>query len=373
MLSDTTLDVFDSVVEPADFPEVEGGGLYVIWLSEEDEPHYYGGRTTCFQRRWRNHLRDLKRGTHQNARMQNTYDKYGVFVPEVLEAEAEIHSDLPDAEQEWLDEHVGSHRCVNISDSAYGGAGSSQIGRKNTPETLAKMRAAAKRRIKEHGSPSHGAETRALISEQQQGRVWLTRGGENTRAKPEDVDALLAEGWERGVTQREDLVRVKQAWITNGDEVRMIPESEVGVMLAAGWERGRVPLSKRKPPTYSYQKVENPKSNHKGTVWVRRRDPAARGGWDARRVSSEEVGTLLAEGWERGMRPASQSRKSKVRSSWADPARREAARQRARNQVNATRSTVWVNDGEINRRVSPEEAEALMAGGWVRGLLKSRS
>jgi hypothetical protein len=410
---------------PNDTPP-SGGGLYLIWLSDT---HYYGGRTSDYRRRWATHLRDLKRGTHENTRMQNTYDKYGVFRAEAVGVG---DRDLVEAEQEWLDKHFRTAGCMNISKSAAGGCtsrseesrrrqsetiksrpdlmekarqsaarnrlpkgykatpehrannaaaqrGKKQSpetiakraaalrGRTNTPETLAKMRAAAKRRVKEHGAPSHGAGTRALISEQQRGRVWLTRGGENTRVKPEGVDALLAEGWERGVTQREDLVRVKQAWITNGDEVRRIPESEVGVMLAAGWERGRVPLSERKPPKHSYQKVENPKSNHKGTVWVRRRDPAARGGWDARRVSSEEVGTLLVEGWERGMRPASQSRKSKVRSSWADPARREAARERARNQVNATRSTVWVNDGTTNRRVFPDEAVALLAAGWVRG------
>jgi|APSaa5957512535_1039671.scaffolds.fasta_scaffold05224_11 hypothetical protein len=337
-LHDHTPDLFDLFeieqealdpigVEPADFPDVEGGGLYLIWLSNEDEPHYYGGRTTCYKRRWVTHLRDLKRGKHKNAHMQAVFNKYGVFRVGAVPTNA----DLTEAEQAWLDEHHGKPRCVNLSPHADGGfvgemtperraniaaaqrgkkqspetiekRAAAHRGRKNTPETIAKMSESAKRRAAEQPT-EHGPETRALISRQQMGRVCLTRGGENTRVKSEDVDALLAEGWERGVTHRDDLVRIKQAWVTDGNEIRRVPESEVERLLADGWERGRVPSSERKLPTYTYQKVENPKSNHKGTVWVRRRDPDARGGWEARRLPMSKAASLLAEGWERGMRP----------------------------------------------------------------------
>ena len=61
----------------------KGGGLYVIWLSECDEPHYYGGRAVSFKRRWRTHLQRLQKGIHKNPRMQATFNKYGVFRPEV--------------------------------------------------------------------------------------------------------------------------------------------------------------------------------------------------------------------------------------------------------------------------------------------------
>ncbi len=264
---------------PNDTPP-SGGGLYLIWLSDEDEPHYYGGRTTNYKRRWRDHETALQGGRHTNRRMQATFDKYGVFRVEVVPTD----DDNIKAEQAWLDEHYGKPRCVNLSPHACGGnhvewtperrkrrserymghvrseesrrrqsetiksnpdlvekarqslarnsctdpetlranarkasdsnrgrkqtpetiekRAAAHRGRKNTPETIAKMKAAAKRRIKEQGPPNHGPETRALISEQQRGRVCLTRGGKNTRARPEDVDAMLAEGWERGVTRR---------------------------------------------------------------------------------------------------------------------------------------------------------------------------
>ena len=365
---------------PNDTPP--SGGLYLIWLSDEDEPHYYGGRTTCYKRRWRDHETALLGGRHKNAHMQATFNKYGVFRVEAVPTDG----DITEAEQAWLDEHYGKPRCVNLSPHAVGGnivewtperrrrrserytgnvshteetrqrmsetrstrpdlvekarrslarnrlpkgytptpehrannaaaqrgkkhtpehiekRAAAHRGRKNTPETIAKMSESAKRRAAEQPT-EHGPETRALISRQQTGRVCLTRGGENTRVKSEDVDALLAEGWERGVTHRDDLVRIKQAWVTDGNEIRRVPESEVERLLADGWERGRVPSSERKLPTYTYQKVENPKSNHKGTVWVRRRDPDARGGWEARRLPMSKAASLLAEGWERGMRP----------------------------------------------------------------------
>lgn len=58
-----------------------GGGLYVIRLSDT---HYYGGRTSDFRERWCEHYRLLRSGRHKNRHMQAVFNKYGVFVPEVL-------------------------------------------------------------------------------------------------------------------------------------------------------------------------------------------------------------------------------------------------------------------------------------------------
>ena len=64
-----------TIEEPA---SVSGGGLYILWLSDF---HYYGGRAKKFKTRWRNHLRDLRAGRHENPRVQTVYNKYGQFEP----------------------------------------------------------------------------------------------------------------------------------------------------------------------------------------------------------------------------------------------------------------------------------------------------
>lgn len=231
-----------------------GGGLYIIRLSET---HYYGGRAVCFATRWYDHLRHLQAGTHINSRMQRVFNKHGKFSPEVV---CVLDRDTqPDAEQAWLNEHHGKPGCVNLSPHARGGCGghtedtrdkmrstrssrpdlvqkareslarnrvhvdatarnqktgeklrgrkqdpeavakraASNRGRKNTPDTLRRMSESAKRRAQAQPT-SHGDETRALISSQQRGRVWVNDGKVNQRLFPEDAERLLMQGWCRG-------------------------------------------------------------------------------------------------------------------------------------------------------------------------------
>ena len=73
----------------------------------------------------------------------------------------------------------------------------SNRGRKNTPETLRKMSDSAKRRVATKPQ-AHGDSTRALISAQQKGRIWLNNGQLSQRVFPEDAAPLMAEGWVRG-------------------------------------------------------------------------------------------------------------------------------------------------------------------------------
>lgn len=236
----------------------KGGGLYILRLSDT---HYYGGRATKFKRRWRNHLRELRAGTHDNIRMQRVFNIHGRFEPEVLRVLA--RDEHQDAEQEWLDANFRKPGCVNINPSACGGCESrspetrakmsetrrsrpdlvaqaraqlirsnkartgeerseaykdalsrslrgktqspehvekraeSHRGRKNTEETKALMSKSAKRRAQEQPT-SHSEETRALISSQQKGRVWINNGTRNTRIHPTDLPGYLDQGWVRG-------------------------------------------------------------------------------------------------------------------------------------------------------------------------------
>ena len=236
------------------------GGLYIIRLSDT---HYYGGRTEDFKRRWAEHLRELCKGRHNNTRMQRVFNIHGRFDPEVvvvLTPEA-----CPDAEQAWLDANFRKPGCVNLVASSRGGmAGlkatpesiakrvatfkarpdlvekareslarnrvyvdatarnrktgeklrgrkqdpeavakraASNRGRKNTSDTLRRMSESAKRRAQAQPT-SHGGETRALISSQQRGRVWVNDGRVNQRLFPEEAERLLVQGWCRGRAPR---------------------------------------------------------------------------------------------------------------------------------------------------------------------------
>ena len=239
-----------------DSSTLEGGGVYVLWLSDS---HYYGGRAKEFKTRWRNHLRDLRAGKHENPRVQAVFKKYGQFEPRVILAlEDASFEALKDAEQKWLDEHFRKPGCMNLSPFADGGCAfrseetrrkmsatrasrpdlvekaqeslarnqlhldpekkrarllsmaantkgkrqspehvskraSANRGRKNTPETIAQMSESAKRRAFAHPT-SHGSETRALISKQQRGRVWVNNGLRNSRMFPDRISV----GWSIG-------------------------------------------------------------------------------------------------------------------------------------------------------------------------------
>ena len=229
------------------------GGLYIIQLSDT---HYYGGRARDFKGRWRAHLRELRAGVHDNPRMQAVYNIYGRFEPNVLRRLPD--EELEAAEQAWLDENFRKPGCVNLSPISTGGCGghteetrrkmsatraarpdlvakaraalavnrlhidprkmvakakmlsegnrgkkqspesvekraTANRGRKNTAETRSLMSESAKSRAVLHPT-THGEDTRALISEQQRGRVWINDGVRNQRVFPDDVPA----GWARG-------------------------------------------------------------------------------------------------------------------------------------------------------------------------------
>ena len=150
------------------------GGLYVIWLSET---HYYGGRTSDFDRRWREHRCAFNAGTH-NPKAQAAFNKYGGFRPEIL-VHMEDGDDLEKAEQDWLDDNVGKPGCVNLNPLATGGS----------YEWPPEARAAVSERMRGNQYAlglTHSPETRAKMSKSSQGQVPWNLGvpcTEETREK----------------------------------------------------------------------------------------------------------------------------------------------------------------------------------------------
>jgi hypothetical protein len=112
------------------------------------------------------------------------------------------------------------------------------IGRKNTPETKRKMSESAKKRAVAQPT-QHGSETRAKISAQQKGRVWINNGERNRRVFPSDIPA--EGGWVRGKLG----ACGTGLWVHRyqGEEIERlrVPHDMLRTRLAEGWVRGTGP------------------------------------------------------------------------------------------------------------------------------------
>lgn len=115
------------------------GGLYLLRLPGD---HFYGGRTTDFKRRERDHLRALRRGVHPNPYLQAVYNQHQIVGFERLTAIADEEVQRL-AEQTWLDANYGTPGCLNLSLSSEGGM---MKGRHHSPEAIAKISAASRGR-----------------------------------------------------------------------------------------------------------------------------------------------------------------------------------------------------------------------------------
>jgi len=133
---------------------VMDSGIYRIDLGNG---HFYIGSSVNLARREGKHLRDLRRANHCNIKMQNCWNKYGVFEFTVLEVCSEI--DLLVCEDTYLKTHFSDPKNVNLAPTA-----GSTLGYKHSDEHKAKTSAASKGRV-------CSVETRAKISAACKGRV----------------------------------------------------------------------------------------------------------------------------------------------------------------------------------------------------------
>lgn len=156
------------------------GGLYRVRLSPT---HYYIGRAANFRARWQRHLNQLRSGAHPNQYLLNVYLLHQRFDPEVLIEEADDGT-RQTLEQQWLDQHVGSPGCLNLSRSSLGvskgykhpeGAKTRIRGRVPTDEARRNMSEAGKKRV-------WTEETKARISASLTGqkRPWTSERNKAT-------------------------------------------------------------------------------------------------------------------------------------------------------------------------------------------------
>lgn len=305
-----------------------GGGLYIIRLSDT---HYYGGRTANFRVRWCDHYRLLRSGRHKNRHMQVVFNKYGVFVPEVL---CVLTGDVAqvEAEQAWLDEHHGKPGCVNLSRAATTGAN------------------------------PHSLEGRFRISRSLQGRTLtlahrqaISRGNKGRKLTPEHI-AILREC----NTGREWTPEMRQR---NSEAHKGLRRSEASVEKQRETWKSRPDLVEKARESLNRNRVHvdaterNRKTGEK--LRGRKQDPEAvekRAASNRGRKNTPETLARMSESAKRRAQAQPTSHGSATRSLIS-------AQQRGR---------VWVNDGQVNQRLFPEEADRLLACGWRKGRVAHR-
>ncbi len=84
-------------------------GIYKITFPNG---HYYYGQAINISRRFSQHKREFKKGTHTNKRLQNCYQKYGEPIYEIV-VECD-KSELNKIESEYLFKHIDNELCCNM-------------------------------------------------------------------------------------------------------------------------------------------------------------------------------------------------------------------------------------------------------------------
>jgi group I intron endonuclease len=110
-------------------------GIYAIYCWGNHKTYY--GSTAASKTRWYNHKQTLKNNQHDNSRLQNAYNKYGLESFEYIWIEDISKDDLQLIEQQYLDFNIGG---FNIATNAE----NSSLGRKHTEDSLHKMSVAQK-------------------------------------------------------------------------------------------------------------------------------------------------------------------------------------------------------------------------------------
>ena len=174
-------------------------GIYKIYW--DNNTYYYIGQSIDIDARYKKHLRLLKKNKHENYRIQNIYNKYGIPNICILELSDD---NLDIIEQSYIDIHFNNKDCCNLSPSA-----STTKGYKHSEETKKLIGELSKKKIytEEYRAKlrsrkpnitflgkKHSEETRKLMSLKAKGKIKSAehlrkigdahKGGKSYMAKP---------------------------------------------------------------------------------------------------------------------------------------------------------------------------------------------
>lgn len=111
----------------------------VVYKAENEETgKYYIGASTKKDRRYKDHLRDLKNNEHCNSRFQNAYNENSNFI--FKSAEIEDDKFAFDLERIIIKECLDDPDCLNL----LGGSRPAMLGKKHTEESIERMKESQK-------------------------------------------------------------------------------------------------------------------------------------------------------------------------------------------------------------------------------------
>lgn len=133
-------------------------GIYKITNTTNGK--VYVGSAVNFDTRWKEHIRELRKGTHHSSALQNAWNKYGEekFEFSIIEECERTRKVLLGREQYWMDTLESVAKGYNIAKTA-----GSQLGMKQSPEAIAA-------RVEKNTGKKRTPETRARMSEAQSNR-----------------------------------------------------------------------------------------------------------------------------------------------------------------------------------------------------------
>ena len=139
--------------------------------------NFYIGSSVRVRIRLYENRHDLRKGIHHCAHLQRAWNKYGEtnFRFEVVE---QVEGDLLAAEDRWLAEHHGKPHCYNTGRVP----GAAFLGRKHTDEAKAKVSKAQKERPRKRGYKLT-PETRARMSAAAKGKKKSPEHAEKIRQR----------------------------------------------------------------------------------------------------------------------------------------------------------------------------------------------
>jgi len=210
------------------------------------------------------------------------------------------------------------------------------------------------------------------------GSVYVEKDGRFVRTLPELVPQLESEGWIlRGTSKGRVCVKSPEG------KVSYVVPSEVPTFLAAGWkqegnsaglcrvEKGTQQKFVPKADLQKYldnawisgtgdRKKQQQSKAIGGRVHIRR-------GTEGKMVPAEEVGQWEHRGWVRGRNIDEHSYAGKISEALRGKKRTEEQRE---NYRKAKKGYRYINNGERNKMVKPEDCEEYLKLGWTWGMKK---
>lgn len=232
-------------------------GIYKITNMQNGK--IYIGSAKCLRKRLEEHVRALKRNGHDNARLQNSWNKYGMdaFEFSVLEAVQDLSS-LVAREQFYIDSFNSASRnnfnisptagnCLGVKKSIEERARMSvaRVGRKHSPETIAKIAAATlgKKRSQESRDAMSNAKKGTKMSDSTKSAIALANTGSKQSAETKAKRSAAMKGRAFSPEHRAALSLAKKGNTSTRGMQYHTPESKANLsskMTAIAKERGYV-------------------------------------------------------------------------------------------------------------------------------------